>query len=231
MAWIPALGVTTIFGKIYFDSYQLIYREIRAKYEEHGEENSTPLQVTLVKPQRSHSSAGYVLDGPDINKAVMHIAGGVIALSTLVLTHGTLYTALRKMMLTPTQNLRRQKLLLTQVMEATPPPLPLTPPRMWRMLGPSSTPHTVRRFWRLYGNLLFFHWLSFTLAVTIAAGTQSIAEAMLFGIHGDYHALTRRDRDRLQQAAARAAARQSMLQEQSALRMAELQGAADGNSR
>ncbi len=160
----------------------------------------------------------------------MHTTGGVIALSTLVLTHGALYTALRKMMLTPTQNLRRQKLLLTQVMDATPAPLPLTPPRMWRMLGPHSTPHTVRRFWRLYGNLLFFHWLSFTLAITLSASAHAVSEATLFGIHDDQHALTRRDRERLQRAAEKAAARRAIVQEHSARQVAEL-AASEANPR
>ena len=169
--------------------------------------------------------AGYVLDGPDINKVVMHSAGGLVALSTLFLTHGSLYSALRKMMLTPTQNLRRQKQLLTQVMEATPAPLPLTPPRMWKMLGPSSNPHSVRRFWRLYGNLLFFHWLSFTLAVTVSATAQAVSEATLFGIHDDQHALARRDRNRLQQAAAQAAMRRERIQGRAVQQMAELEGA------
>jgi hypothetical protein len=127
-------------------------------------------------------------------------------------------------MLTPTQHLRRQKQLLTQVMDATPPPLTLTPPRMWRMLGPSSSPHTVRRFWRLYGNLLFFHWLAFTLAVTVAAGAHAASEAHMFGIHSDTHALTRRDRDRLRQAAAKSAGRAAMVRDVSAARLAELEG-------
>jgi hypothetical protein len=46
----------------------------------------------------------------------------------------------------------------------------------------------------------------------------------MFGIHSDTHALTRRDRDRLRQAAAKSAGRAAMVRDVSAARLAQLEG-------
>jgi hypothetical protein len=45
MAWIPGVGIGAVFGKIYFDSYRIIYSQIREKYESSG-----MLSETQAKP-------------------------------------------------------------------------------------------------------------------------------------------------------------------------------------